>query len=162
MPNIGDIAPDFELPNQDGKMIKLSDYRGKRVVIFAFTRAGTAGCTAQACALRDEFDELKAANAEVITVSDDTQQALAQFKKNRRLPYDLLSDTQHTMLKPWGAYGASMMGIIKLPMTLHSLWVIDENGVVVESKVALTSSAVTQSLKALQKLPDAQPASAGD
>ncbi|MCA9908864.1 MAG: peroxiredoxin, partial [Anaerolineae bacterium] len=105
MPKIGESAPDFELPNQDGKPVKLSDYRGQRVVLFAFTKAGTPGCTAQACALRDEFDELRAADAVVLTISADSREALAHFKRNRNLPYDLLSDPEHAVLKAWGAYG---------------------------------------------------------
>lgn len=162
MPNIGEIAPDFELPNQDGTRVKLSDYRGKRVVVFAFTKAGTAGCTAHACTLRDEFDELKAAHAEVITISPDSQAALAQFKRERRLPYELLSDPERKMLTDWGAYGASILGVLKLPMTMHSLWVIDENGVVVDARVGIPPGVAGQALRALQKLPTAQAAAAGD
>lgn len=153
MPKIGDIAPDFELPNQDGKPVRLSDFRGKRVILFAFTKAGTPGCTAQACAFRDEFDDLREADAVVLTISSDSQEALTQFKRNRKLPYDLLSDPQRTVLKPWGAYGASMLGVLKLPMTAHSLWVIDENGILVDEKIGIPSGAAPQALRILETLP---------
>jgi len=153
MPQIGESVPDFELPNQDGKLVRLSDYRGKRVILFAFTKAGTPGCTAQACAFRDEFDELGDADAVVLTISSDSQEALAQFKRNRKLPYDLLSDPDRTVLKPWGAYGASMFGLLKLPITAHSLWVIDENGILVDEKIGIPSGAAHQALRILETLP---------
>jgi peroxiredoxin Q/BCP len=151
MVQVGQVAPDFELPNQDGKPVKLSDYRGQYVVVFAFTKAGTPGCTAQACAFRDEFDDLRAVNAVVLTVSADTQAELAQFKTERKLPYDLLSDPERKLLTAWGAYGASVFGLLKLPMTMHSLWIIDENGVVVEAKVGVPLGAVKQALGVITK-----------
>ncbi|MDX2141679.1 MAG: peroxiredoxin [Chloroflexota bacterium] len=153
MPQIGETAPDFELMNQDGKPVRLSDYRGQRVVVFAFTKAGTPGCTAQACAFRDEFDELRAANATVLTISPDTVEALAEFKRSRNLPYDLLADLERTILTAWGAYGASVFGLFKLPMTAHSLWVIDEQGVVLDAKVGVPPGAVNQALATLRKQP---------
>ena len=153
MPQIGESVPDFELPNQDGKSVRLSDYRGKRVILFAFTKAGTPGCTAQACAFRDEFDDLGAANAVVLTISADSPAALNHFKRNRNLPYELLSDPDRTILKAWGAYGASMFGVLKLPMTAHSLWVIDENGILVDEKIGIPSGAVNQALRVLDTLP---------
>ncbi|MCC6614839.1 MAG: peroxiredoxin [Anaerolineae bacterium] len=153
MPQIGEPAPDFELPNQDGKLVRLSDFRGKRVILFAFTKAGTPGCTAQACAFRDEFDDLSDADAVVLTISSDSQQALTQFKRNRNLPYDLLSDPDLAMLKPWGAYGASMLGLLRLPLTAHSLWVIDENGILIEEKIGIPMGAVHEALRVLGTLP---------
>ena len=66
MPNIGETAPDFELPNQAGKSVKLSDFRGKKVILFAYPKAGTPGCTTQACVFRDEFPRIEGANAVVL------------------------------------------------------------------------------------------------
>ncbi|PJF26525.1 MAG: peroxiredoxin, partial [Phototrophicales bacterium] len=63
---IGDVAPDFELPNQDGKLIKLSDYRGKKVILFAYPKASTPGCTTQACGFRDQFPKVQSSNAVVL------------------------------------------------------------------------------------------------
>lgn len=151
MPQVGQTAPDFELKNQDGKLVRLSDFRGQPVVVFAFTKAGTPGCTAQACAFRDEFDELRAANAIVLTVSSDSVETLAEFKRSRKLPYDLLSDPDRKMLTEWGAYGAPVLGLFKLPITAHSLWVIGADGVVVEAKVG-AAGAVTQALAVLQRM----------
>lgn len=152
MPQVGQPAPDFTLKNQDGELIRLSDFRGQPVVVFAFTKAGTPGCTMQACAFRDEFDELRAANAAVLTVSADSVETLAEFKRSRNLPYDLLSDPDRKMLSEWGAYGASVMGLFKLPMTAHSLWVIDAAGVVIEAKVGVPPGAATQALSALKRI----------
>jgi peroxiredoxin Q/BCP len=151
MPQVGQTAPDFELKNQDGNPVRLSDFRGQTVVVFAFTRAGTPGCTAQVCAFRDEFDELRAANAVVLTVSSDSVETLAEFKRSRNLPYDLLSDLDRKMLTEWGAYGAPVLGLFKLPMTAHSLWVIDADGVVVDSKVG-APGAVDQALAVLGRM----------
>ncbi len=155
MPRVGQPAPDFELRNQDGKLVRLSDYRGQRVVLFAFTKAGTPGCTAQACAFRDEFDDLRAANAVVLTVSADSVESLAGFKRSRSLPYDLLSDPERTMLKAWGAYGGFGVGPIKLPMTAHSLWIIDEQGVIVAEHIGVPPGAVKEALRVLQSMPAA-------
>jgi peroxiredoxin Q/BCP len=158
MPQVGQTAPDFELKNQDGKPVRLSDFRGQPVVVFAFTKAGTPGCTAQVCAFRDEFDELRAANAVVLTVSPDSVETLAEFKRSRNLPYDLLSDSERRMLTEWGAYGAPVLGgLLKLPITAHSLWVIDADGVVVEAKVG-APGAVNQALTVLQRMGAKQPA----
>ena len=138
MPNIGEQAPDFALPNQDGQTVRLSDFRGKKVVIFAFPKAGTSGCTTQACGFRDEFPRIQDANAVVLGLSPDKPEALRKWKDKENLPYDLLSDPEHEVLEAWGAwgekkmYGKSYMGVIR------SHWVIDEDGVVVDAHVKVS------------------------
>ncbi len=138
MPNIGEQAPDFALPNQDGQTVRLSDFRGKKVVIFAFPKAGTSGCTTQACGFRDAFPRIKDANAVVLGLSPDPPEALRKWKDKEQLPYDLLSDPEHKVLEAWGAwgekkmYGKSYMGVIR------SHWVIDENGVVVDAHIKVS------------------------
>ncbi len=135
MLNIGDTAPDFELPNQNGKMVKLSDFRGKKVVIFSFPKANSMGCTMQACAFRDEAPTLNDSNAVVLGLSPDPQTAMKKFKERQNLAYDLLSDTDHSVLEAWGAWGPSVLGVIKLPLAKRSYWVLDENGVVIDMKI---------------------------
>ena len=99
MPDIGEQAPDFELKNQNGQTVKLSDYRGKKVVLFAFPKAGTSGCTTQACGLRDEFPQIESANATVLGLSPDMPEELLKWKQDENLPYDLLSDPDHAVLE---------------------------------------------------------------
>ena len=133
---IGDMATDFALPNQDGDTIKLSDYRGKKVVIFAFPKAGTMGCTQQACAFRDALPELQDANAVVFGVSADSLPELQNFKKKQNLTYDLLSDASHKMLDAYGAWAIGF-GMIKLPVIRRSVWVIDETGRLVDMEIGI-------------------------
>lgn len=135
MPVKGKQAPDFELVNQDGKKIRLSDLRGKRVVMFAYPKAGTSGCTVQACGFRDQFPRFDAHNITVLGLSPDAPKDLLKWKQAENLPYDLLSDPDHHVLEAWGAwgeksmYGKAYMGVIR------SHWVIDENGVIIDEQL---------------------------
>ncbi|NDJ61616.1 MAG: peroxiredoxin, partial [Chloroflexi bacterium] len=104
MPGVGEQAPDFELPNQDGKMVKLSDFRGRRVLLFAYPRAGTGGCTTQACGLRDAFPKFTENNVVVLGLSDDPPDANRKWKEKENLPYDLLSDPEHKVIEAWGIW----------------------------------------------------------
>ena len=138
MPNTGDKAPDFELKNQNGELVKLSDFRGKKIVLFAYPKAATSGCTTQACGLRDEYPRIESANAIVLGLSPDQPKALLKWKADENLPYDLLSDPDHGVLEAWGAwgekknYGKTYMGVIR------SHWVIDEEGTVVDAQVKIS------------------------
>lgn len=136
MPAVGQTAPNFMLTNQDGQTVNLTDYRGKKVVIFAFPKANTGGCNAQACSFRDEFPRIEAGSAVVLGVSTDSPETLKQWKARLNLPYDLLSDPDMTMLQAWDARG-SILGLIKLPAASRSVWVLDENGVVLEAQVGI-------------------------
>ena len=138
MPAVGEVAPDFELKNQDGNTVKLSDFRGKKVVLFAFPKAGTSGCTTQACGLRDEYPHIESANAIVLGLSPDEPEALLKWKEAENLPYDLLSDPDHAVLEAWGVwgekslYGNTYMGVIR------SHWVIGEDGAVLDEQIKIS------------------------
>lgn len=128
MLNIGDIAPEFELLNSEEEPVKLSDFLGQRVILFFYPKAGTSGCTTQACGFRDNYPRIEAADATVIGVSPDEPAALAKWKKKENLPYTLLSDPDNEVAEAyevWGEkkmYGKSYMGIIR------SHFVIDAEG----------------------------------
>lgn len=138
MPKIGEVAPDFELPNQDGKLVRLSDYRGKRVILFAYPKAGTEGCTKQACGFRDQFPKIEAGNAVVLGISPDEPKLLAKWKQKENLPYDLLSDPEHKVIDAWGAWGERSMYGRKFMGVIRSHWVIDEQGVIVDERIKIS------------------------
>lgn len=150
MPNVGENAPDFVLLNQEGKEVKLSDFRGKRVVLFAYPKAGTSGCTVQACGFRDEFPRIEAANTVVLGLSPDKPKDLLKWKTKENLPYDLLSDPDAAVLSAWNAWGEKSMYGKKYMGVIRSHWVIDENGVVIDAQVGISpKDSVELAVKAL-------------
>ncbi len=153
MPQVGQAAPDFELLNQDGEAVRLSDYRGRRVIIFAFPKANTMGCNNQACSFRDVFPQIESQNAVVLGVSSDSVETLAAWKQRNQLQYDLLSDPDHKMLDAWDAWGFNLF-IIKLPISAtRSYWVIDEDGILVEQQIGVRpQESVDKALAAVARL----------
>ncbi len=119
MLQIGDLAPDFELLSDESRPVKLSDLRGRRVVLFFFPKADTPGCTIQACGFRDRFPVIEAGNATVLGVSPDMPAALAKWRAKEQLPYTLLSDPDHALADAFGAwgektaYGRTYLGIVR-------------------------------------------------
>lgn len=115
----GDVAPDFELASDAGKPVKLSDYLGKRVILFFYPKANTSGCTTQACGLRDNMSVLKEANTTVIGISPDPVPALTKWQEQEQFGYRLLSDPDHTVAEAYGVwgekkmYGRAYMGIVR-------------------------------------------------
>lgn len=125
---IGQTAPNFTLPNQNGENITLSDLKGKWVVLYFYPKALTPGCTTQAENLRDHMKDLKALGAEVIGVSADDTKKLAKFAEKHELPFTLVGDTEHTMLEAYdmwkekSMYGRKYMGVMR------STFIIDPQG----------------------------------
>ncbi len=97
MLNVGDIAPDFELLSDENKPVRMSDYRGKRVILFFYPKADTSGCTTQACGLRDNLPQFEDANATVIGISPDQVSALTKWQAKEHFGYRLLSDPDHVV-----------------------------------------------------------------
>lgn len=123
---IGSAAPDFELPNQEGKLVSLRDYRDKKnIVLYFYPKDETPGCTKEACGFRDAYEDFIQAGAEVIGVSADSVDSHKLFALNRRLPFQLLSDTDNKVRKSYGVSG-SMLGLIPGRET----FVIDRKGIV--------------------------------
>jgi thioredoxin-dependent peroxiredoxin len=131
---VGDTAPDFTAVTDEGKRVKLSDYRGKRVVVYFYPKDDTPGCTTQACSFRDNYVQLEERNAVVLGISPDSQESHQKFKIKFNLPFTLLVDEDHAIADAYGAwgektnFGKTSMGVIR------SQVVIDENGKVVATK----------------------------
>ena len=152
MPATGQPAPEFALRNQDGNMVRLSNFRGQRVIIFAFPKANTMGCNNQVCGFRDVLPQITANDAVVLGISADSQSTLAKWKAERSLQYDLLSDPDHKMLDEWEAWGLDMR-LIKLPMITRSYWVIDEEGILIEQQIGVRPQvSVEKALAAVERL----------
>lgn len=128
MLNIGDVAPDFELIDQDGKTHKLSDYLGKKVVLYFYPKDNTPGCTKEACGFRDYFAEYRKNDIVVLGVSKDSEKSHSKFAEKYSLPFTLLSDTETTVAQAYGVWGLKkMMGREYYGMN-RVTYVIDEDG----------------------------------
>ena len=126
----GERAPDFELPDQDGNTVKLSDLRGKPVVLYFYPKADTPGCTTQACSIRDRGAEYTAAGVKVIGVSPDPVKKVKKFHEGKELNFTLLADEDHAVCDEYGVwveksmYGRTYWG------AQRATFLIDEQGVV--------------------------------
>jgi peroxiredoxin Q/BCP len=129
----GDPAPDFALEDQSGSTVRLSDLKGKKVVLYFYPKADTPGCTTQACALRDSAGEFETAGAVVLGVSPDKPTAQAKFDQKYGLGFPLLSDTDHAVAEAYGAWGEKSMYGKKHMGVVRSSFVIDENGAIAEA-----------------------------
>ena len=133
MIEVGQPAPDFELHADDGRTVKLSDLRGKPVVLYFYPRDDTPGCTKEACAFRDSYDEYLARDAVILGVSRDGQDSHQKFKSKYDLPFTLLSDPDHEVAEAYGVwaeksmYGRKSMGIVR------STFVIAADGTIVKA-----------------------------
>ncbi len=151
MPAVGEIAPDFELKKQDGETVKLSDYRGKKVLLFAYPKAATPGCTRQACGFRDNFANIETANAIVLGISPDQPEALAKWIEAESLQYDLLSDPEHEVLEAWNAWGERSMYGNKFEGVIRSHWIIGEDGTVLDEQIKISpKNSIEKALKFLE------------
>lgn len=124
----GDHAPDFELPDQNGDPVKLSDLKGQTVVLYFYPRADTPGCTVQACGVRDRSGEYDAARARVIGVSPDDVAAVKKFAKKFDLEFTLLADTDHAVADAYDTWGEKSMYGKKYMGVQRATFVIDAEG----------------------------------
>lgn len=128
--NAGDTAPAFTLTDQDGNQVSLSDFRGKKTIVYFYPAASTPGCTTQACDFRDNLNSLKSAGYQVLGLSKDERPALVKFKTEEGLNFPLLSDPTLDIHKQYGAWGEKSLYGKAVTGTLRSTFVIDEAGTV--------------------------------
>jgi len=128
MLKVGEVAPQFTLPDQDNNNVSLSDYLGKKVLVYFYPRASTPGCTTQACALRDSKAELAALNVVILGISPDTPKKLTNFITKQDLNFTLLGDEDHATCESFGVWqlkkfmGKENMGVVR------TSFLIDEEG----------------------------------
>ena len=125
----GSPAPDFSLPDKDGKVHSLSDYRGQKVILYFYPAASTPGCTTQACDFRDNMASLQSAGYVVLGVSKDKLPELQKFAEEENLGFPLLSDEDLSVHNAYGAYGEKSMYGKKVLGVLRSTFVVDESGI---------------------------------
>ena len=130
MLNIGDKVPERLGLNEKGEEILLSNYRGKKVVLYFYPKDNTSGCTAEACSLRDNYSALREQGYEVIGVSVDSAASHQKFIDKHQLPFTLIADTEHELVETMGVWGEKSMYGRKYMGTFRTTFIIDENGVV--------------------------------
>jgi thioredoxin-dependent peroxiredoxin len=126
----GAKAPDFTLSDDAGNQVSLSDFRGRKLILYVYPAAMTTGCTTQACDFRDSLEPIAAAGYAVVGLSPDTPEKLAQFRAHDHLTFPLLSDPDKSVLTAYGAYGEKKLYGKTVVGVLRSTFVIDEDGVV--------------------------------
>lgn len=126
--SIGDIAPDFTLPDVNERPVSLSSFRGKNVIVYFYPAAGTPGCTVQACDFRDNLSSLSGANFVVLGVSQDSPETLKKFGDDENLTFPLLSDSDLSVHKSYGAWGQKTMYGRTVTGVIRSTFVVDEQG----------------------------------
>ena len=147
---IGDPAPDFELLSDTGQTVKLSDFRGKRVILYFYPKDDTPGCTAQACGFRDEYLQIEERQAVVLGVSPDNLESHRKFKTKYNLPFLLLVDADHRVAEAYGVWGQKGAGEITRPGILRSHFVVNEQGILDDVQVQVSpTGSVERALKAI-------------
>lgn len=146
----GDKAPDVLGTDQDGRVIRLSDYPGKKIALYFYPKDSTSGCTAQACNLRDNYSALGDAGVQVIGVSVDSEASHRKFIEKNQLPFPLVADTDHKLVEQFGVYGEKSMCGRKYMGTFRTTFIIEPDGTVssvIGPKVVKTKDHANQILK---------------
>ncbi len=126
--NIGDEAPAFEATIQDGSNIKLSDYKGKKVVLYFYPKDNTPGCTAESCNLRDNYEQLQNQGYEILGISSDSEKSHQKFIDKYELPFDLIADPDKKIHELYGTWVEKQMYGRKYMGTARTTFIIDEEG----------------------------------
>ena len=128
--NVGDKAPEILGINEKGEEIRLSNYKGKKLVLYFYPKDSTSGCTAQACNLRDNYDALRQAGYEVVGVSVDSEKSHQKFIEKNSLPFTLIADTDKKLVGQFGVWGEKSMYGRKYMGTFRTTFIINEEGIV--------------------------------
>ncbi len=151
----GVSAPDFRLPDENGEMRSLKDYRGKPVVLYFYPKDDTPGCTTEACNFRDDYSQYEAAGVEILGVSPDTSEKHTRFRTKYDLPFTLLADANHKVCDLYGVWGPKMLAGRSYEGVLRTTFLIDEKGQIVKVfekvKPANHSEEILEELKSLEK-----------
>ena len=143
----GDSAPAFTLSDQDGTAVSLSDFAGKKVIVYFYPAASTPGCTTEACDFRDNINSLKSSGYQVLGVSKDDLPPLKKFQKEQGLNFPLLSDPDLTVHNAYGAYGEKSLYGKTVTGTLRSTFVLDESGTIEQSLYNVKATGHVASLR---------------
>jgi len=126
----GDKAPSFSLRDQNGKTVKLSDYKGKKLLVYFYPKAMTSGCTKQACDIRDHRQDLAELGVDVVGISPDEPEKQKEFDEKYTLGFPLLSDPDHKVAEAWGVWGEKSMYGKKFEGIVRSSFLVDGKGVI--------------------------------
>ncbi|MEX1071010.1 MAG: thioredoxin-dependent thiol peroxidase [Anaerolineales bacterium] len=150
----GKAAPDFSLPDETGKIHRLSDYRGKTVVLYFYPKDDTPGCTVEACNFRDDYLQYRTLGTTILGISPDNEKSHTKFKKKFSLPFPLLADVDHKVAEKYGAWGEKKLYGRTYDGLIRSTFVIDPEGKIAKEfpkvKVKEHSNEVLEVLEAIQ------------
>ena len=147
---VGDSAPAFKAKNENGEFVQLSDYLGKKVIIFFYPKDNTPGCTTESCNFRDHYEDLQDKGFEVIGVSIDSESSHLKFKSKHNLPYTLIADTDKELVSLYGVWQEKSLFGAKYMGTVRTTFVIDEQGKILSIiKKVKNSEAAQQILESI-------------
>jgi len=129
---VGDKAPQFEGVNQKGDITRLKDFKGKKLILYFYPKDNTPGCTAESCNLNENYEMWLKKGFEVVGVSPDSEKSHVKFIEKFGLKFNLIADTEKTILQAYGAWGEKSMYGRKYMGVLRKTFIIDENGVIIE------------------------------
>ncbi|RKS52968.1 peroxiredoxin Q/BCP [Gillisia mitskevichiae] len=129
---VGDTAPEFSVKDQDGNTISLKDYKGKKVVLFFYPKASTPGCTAEACNLRDNWEQFQEKGYQILGASADSEKRQSNFKNKYDLPFPLLADEDKEVIEAYGVWGPKKFMGKEYEGINRTTFIIDENGLIEE------------------------------